>query len=266
MSEQRRTPIETDALGAIHKELVIAARRRKSVREHRRRLATIAATIVATLACVAGASALTDIGTGIPPIDRFLGTYEGNLGRSAHGPPGHRPASQLDAVPKVGGEAVAVEVPWGSEPHGAVGSLYVSAMNHVCFALTQPPEPDGDVVRGNQEGCYAPRVLSRRLDEEQVFISGIAFGASTIVHGYAAPHVSVLDVTGPNGAFEVRVSKVLTPGLREVGSLRLFMAYVDAPALDRSSTSDYQNPRRYSVTARLPNGRIVERSPLSGEP
>lgn len=266
MSEQRRIPIETDPLGAIRKELVLAARRQKAVREQRRRLAIVAATIVAALASLACASAITEIRTGIPAIDRILGNQERNPERIAAGAPAHRPSSRLNATPKVEASALSIEVPGREGATEAVGSLYLSESGRVCFALAQPSEPGGGVVRGGQRDCRHPPVLSRRLAEQRVFVAGFAFGEFTIVHGYAAPEVEAVRMTGPNGALRMRLSAAWRPEWPGADALRLFMGYRPATTSQGDGWSKAApaagDPRAYEVRARLGDGRILERPAL----
>ncbi|MEX1142472.1 MAG: hypothetical protein WD993_03575 [Thermoleophilaceae bacterium] len=271
MSDQRRLHVETDPIGAIRTELVAAARRRRATRLRRRRLATVAATLVATLACVAAASALTDLGTGIPAIDRFLGNYSRNTDRNIDGPPSLHPSAQLDAVPKLGGPAVAIEVPWGPESERAVASLYTSQGGRLCFALVEPVEPGVGMVRGRQESCHDPQILGSRVREKHAVLSGVTFGESTVVHGYAAPGVDVTGVTGPKGPLRVRASEAIPLESPDLAGLRLFVAYRTDPLMQRdrwsAATPRGGDPRRYAVHARLDDGRAIENAllPLGGD-
>jgi hypothetical protein len=251
-------PIATDPLGAIRMELVGAARRRSATRHRRQRISTATAVGLATVATAAGASAVTGVGTGIPAVDELLG----NFSSRQVDPPGPRggirfgsnaPASRATSPPlKVPGDH--------GSPTEAVA--YVSRGAGICFAFAKPSGEGVSEARG-VGGCMSPTVLSQRLADDAFLVIGTSTGrGGGRVNGYASKDVESIEVLGPDGPLAVQLTDAWKPDVAGAEPLRVFVAIGASGAggegLHVDEVDRLIDPRNYTVTARLADGRTVE--------
>ncbi len=257
-------PIATDPLGAIRMELVGAARRRKMARRRRKRVSTTAAVGFATLAMAAGATAVMDVSTGVPAIDRTLqirqdkATSEDMADKHGLDDPlrGNLQVADVDNA-----VSPALEAPWGSG--SVVGVKYVSTGGAICFALG---ETDGEGVsgaRGQVGDCATPIEVSQRLADDTSFVSGLAVGETLVINGFASDEVEELHARGPGGPLTVRMSDVWRPDVDGAQPMRVFLAYgaVDANGDGGREATDLarlMDPAIYTLEAQLKDGRTVE--------
>jgi hypothetical protein len=253
-------PIATDPLGAIRMELVGAARRRAATRERRGRATTVVATALVTLVAVAGAGAAMNVSTGIPELDRLLGTISApHRAVDDQRPPG------IEGAPTAGdlraGSANAsqpLEVPWGDGSRHAVGAAFVNESGQICFALSEPHGEGVGEARGNVSGCGLLQAFSRRLADDAALVAGsTSADGRSILSGYARPDVRSLVVSGADGPLEVELTPdTWTPDVPGGTPLRVFVA-VGAPAEGQQSG----DLRDYAIEARLADGRTVRARP-----
>jgi hypothetical protein len=244
------TPVATDPLGAIRVELVGAARRRVAARRRRRRVATVTATVVATLALAASAGALISGTTGVGAVDEFLGRVEvsgqgGGSDRAGEGGPIPSLAPAASGSASAPLELTDVGVP------GTSLVAYVSSGGPICSVLLRPHgEGAGEAREG--WGCVAPDALSRSLAGDSVLLADVRSDGHMLVSGYAGHNVEEIDVSGPGGPFDVRMAKPWTPDVDGAATVRPFLAV--GRATDQVATS----PNAYVVTERLDDGRTIE--------
>jgi hypothetical protein len=260
-------PIATDPLGAIRMELVGAARRRKMARRRRKRVSTTAAVGFATLAMAAGATAVMDVSTGVPAIDKTLQIRQNNAGPSqdmADDPRLDPLTGNLQVADIDNAVSPALEAPWGSG--SVVGVKYVSTGGIICLALA---ETDGEGVseaRGQVGDCATPTEVSQRLADDTSFVSGIAVGETLVINGFAREDVEELRARGPSGPLSVRMSDVWSPDVAGAQPMRVFLAYgaVDTNGDGRRDVRDsgrLLDPAVYTLEARLEDGRTLETGP-----
>ena len=247
----RNTPIETDPLGAIRAELVGAARRQTAARRRRQRATTAVATGLMTLVSVAGASALIGGTTGVQVVDTLLDRIGQREGGQA-GPPSS-PVAPADSV----NASAPIEVPWGDGAE-ATAVAYVSKGGQICFALAKPHGEGVSEARGGVRDCVSRTTLTQRLADDNVYVTGVSLDETVVVDGYTTTDVQQLDVSGPEGALEVRSAGSWTPGLSNSTRVRPFVAYID---VGEGATSRDIDPGDYKIVARMEDGRTSEVRP-----
>jgi hypothetical protein len=256
-------PIATDPLGAIRMELVSAARRRTMARRRAKRVSTTTAVGFATLAMAAGATAVMDVSTGVPAIDKVLQVHKDEAVRS-EGALGRPTLGDLQVAEVDNAVSPSLQVPWGAG--SAVGVNYLSRDGELCLALAMTDGEGVSGARGQATGCTAPGAVSQRLADQASFVSGLTVGETLIVNGYANEDLASLSVRGPSGPLEVRLSDVWSPETDGGGPMRVFLAFgpVDANGDGRRDVKDVAlltDPAVYTVEAKLKDGRTVRSGP-----
>lgn len=238
MRSDSRSPIDGDPLAAIRGELVAAARRRLLARRRRRRTLATAIATLGLLTVTSGALALTDIGTGVPSIDRFLNTAPEPPGAPAGVPPkDHAPSSQslnppppTNFEPAAGSASPPLDVSLGGgERAQAVG--YATRDGKMCAALVRADAPS---EQPGFAGCASATMLADTLSRfaaSTVSAGGMRAGggdsASTLlIQGFARENVTSVTVIAPGGRVRAALSDAWMPGAREGGRLRVFFAVV----------------------------------------
>jgi hypothetical protein len=250
----RNTPIETDPLGAIRAELVGAARRRTAARRRRQRATTVVATGLMMLVSVTGASALIGGTTGVQVVDTLLDRIDMSQREGGQqGPPGS-PAIPADLA----SASAPIEVPWGDGTK-AIGVAYVSKGGPICFALAKPHGEGVSEARGGVRGCISRPALTRRLADDNVYVTGVSLDETVVVRGYAAGDVEAIDVTGPSGKLGVRLGEPWEPDPSGGEVLRPFVAYASVGS--GAAAQRDVDPRDYEIVARMEDGRISEVRP-----
>jgi hypothetical protein len=197
--------IETDALGALRKELVTAAGRRLARRRARKRALAAAAAALTLLAIAAGAGALSNFSTGVSAIDKLLDVEQG------YGGPGGLPAGR-------GTEPVDVRI-------GDGVYQFVAYLNRRGEVVTAYAEPHRGGVRGGGSGG-GPRAadLARTLERRGAVLHGSAHGPEQRVWwGYADGAVESVRVGAPAGDWSVKMSPPWRPPATGVRPLRLLV-------------------------------------------
>jgi hypothetical protein len=247
----RLPPIETDPLGAIRKELLTAAWRQKAVRDRRRRTGTVLATVMVTLVtAVSGAAALglsaPFIGDALDDIIDLRGPIESSPDRDPS-----LPIGVADLKPGPGNSTEPLTFPWGNGEGSALAAAYLNRLDHVCFVVDPPND------REFFDGCSSPAVLAQRLGEAAAFLLGVRADESVVVTGYVAATADDVQVEGPQGAMNVQISEPWTPDVPGAPTLRAFVASASAQEATRSDGGNAIDPRSYTISVRLQDGRTV---------
>lgn len=206
------------------------ARRVRGRRRRRRRTTSLAMAALVSLAALgAGATALVGGSTGVPAIDRLLGTYEAGLekpgseGRSGRG------------LPQAGsGASESIEV-WVDERSRRLVSLaYVDRHGKVCSISRENGGPGKE--GSGRIGCVVSEFVADRLVKQPVLImSTIRYGKEVVVTGFADRRVKGLEGRGPNGRFPVRLGPEWIPDVAGLSPLKPFVAVVP---IDDASSGD----------------------------
>jgi hypothetical protein len=157
--------VESDALGSLREELMLAATCAPAGRRRARRAAVVVAIVVALLAATAGAAELTGFTTGVPAVDQLLSIESGTS------PPGGSP--RADFRPGVGPASEALSVPQGKTIFKTVA--YLSRRGDICVASAAPHRGGG--VQGSFGGCPPIEWVNRRVQRLGGTWSGSAIGA-----------------------------------------------------------------------------------------
>ena len=205
-------------LDATRNELLEAGERRAvpatSRNARRRRVASLVTVAVLGVGGVgAGAAALVTGSTGVPAVDRFLGTYEAEPDEdNVSG--GRRRAVQPDSS----GDSTTVEIRLGARR--LISTSYVARDGRFCTVLTDAGvEAAADVVCADRES------LTARLERDGGVVIGIEDKGDTVVmRGFVRDRASTLVGRGPGGPLEVRLGGTWTPPVSDVGSVRPFVA------------------------------------------
>jgi|GEM_PF-3363631 len=253
---EHRPPIETDPLGAIRKELLTAAWRRKAADDRRRRLLVTVSTVLVSLACVAGGA--TAAGVDLPVIGDALHTLSViNEADNKADVNGERdptePRNLAEIKPGPGNSTETLSFPWATGGD-AFAAAYLNTQDQVCFVVARP---DGE---SNQGGCMSPLLLAERLDDGVAYVQGVWSGVSTVVTGYVSDKVERIGVRGPQGDLDVRLSEPWRPDVVGASSLKAFVATVDSGGdggLDIVEANKVLDARNYVIEGHLPDGRTV---------
>lgn len=263
MSYEARSPIDADPLAAIRSELVAAARRRVLARRRRRRTGSIALATLGLLTVTSGAFALTNTGTGVPSIDRFLSTATKPPGHPAeealrdHEPasPSVNPAPTPNLEPMAGSASPPLEVSLGAGERAlAVG--YGTPDGRMCAALASSEiasEPRDGFV-----GCVSAAVLADALDTypASTVASGGRDASTVLVQGFATEDVKSVVVVGPAGRVEAALAGAWAPGVWRGDRLRVFFAVIDRE-VDKGTPS-FRPPIGLPLEVRLADGRTLK--------
>lgn len=249
-----RPPIETDPLGAIRKELLTAAWRKKAVDDRRRRLLASVSAVLTML--VFGAGGVSALGVDVPvigdAIDRLVARHED---RAAPGRPGPGlPASVVEVKPGPGNTSEVLRFPWGDDSGTAAAAAYLNTQEQICFVVVTPED------RGTGTGCLEPVALADKLDEGVAYPLGLQSGRSIVVTGYVAPEIDHIRVLGPQGQLEVQLAAPWRPDSPGASAVRAFVATIPSPAggrLGGADTTHVLNLDSYSIDALLADGRRV---------
>ena len=198
--------IETDALGALHEELMRAARRRASRRRPPRRALVIAAVAGALLAATAATAALTDFSTGVPVVDELVGIERGPVGPLLPGP---------------GGASEALSVPMGDGVYKIVA--YLARDRGVCIVSAQRHRGG---VRGGYGGCPALDVVNRRVERSASWHASSHGADKRTYQLLVAGEVEAVRPLG-EGDWEIHMTPPWTPEAPGARPLRLVVAIDD---------------------------------------
>jgi hypothetical protein len=248
MMTDRLPPIETDPLGAIRKELIGAAWRQKARADRRRRVLTVASSMLLTLVCLAGGAAA--VGVEVPLVgDTLAGLVAGRQeaerqSASGEGDP-TLPDSPADLAPGSNSHSEPIRVRWGSDG-SAIAAAYLNRQGDVCFLLAQP---GGAATVG---GCQSPASITQRLDSGVALLLGVTDDRFVVVRGYVDAPIAKVEVRGPQGSLDVRVGAPWRPD-GQVDMIRPFVAVGRGGGQDARTL----DPRNYVIEAHLPDGRTV---------
>jgi hypothetical protein len=266
VNPRRRVDLDRD-VDSIRRDLRKAIERDESGRETRRRrrrtLGVAFASLFALALGSAGASAVIFGTTGIPAIDRVLNARQAHQ-RQQPGPPrsagigGRLPSSVRPSLrPAPGTTSQSLPIPRAA---GIEGVAYVSTEGNVCF-VTMARDPNRTEIPGNVASCW-PSVehIASALDHTSAVVAGIRAAEPAFIVGYAAENVESLAITTPTGkALAVDLSEPWKPEAPGSAPMRIFIA--SRPALlhraGRGADRESSDPRRYSIRARLDDGRTV---------
>jgi hypothetical protein len=261
------TPYLRARLDAVKQELLLKAHRTKRERdrriaERRRRLGIVAATAMIVLSTAGATSALIDVGTGIPAVDRVLGNYEDAASGTDR--------SQIlasDRPPETGRlspEAPIVDLAIPSQNgQDTAGVAFTSQDQKLCYVLPAI-NPSSTAFEGSTV-CQAPEsVATAMLGDGFVLESTIADRGGVLVSGYFGPDVENLVIRSTYGPLRINMTSVWDPRLPDVGQIGVFVGVIigDIPQdeiwdMDEGSPFD---PRTYEVEAHLRDGRILTRT------
>jgi hypothetical protein len=187
-------------------------------RPRRVRVASLAtAGLLALGAAGAGAAALVTGSTGVPAVDRLLGTYEA-------GPedPPSTDTTRQGLQPGSSRASTTVEVPL--DGRRLLVTSYVASDGRVCSVL---PSGDGSEPRGDLV-CIQPDLLAARLARtDGVVVGSNADGARVVIRGFVSDRVSRVTGRGPNGPVDVHLGEKWMPGAPATGPVRAFVAVGD---------------------------------------
>ena len=260
------TPYIQARLDAAKQELILKAQRMK--REHdqvrwqrRRRAAVVATASASVLVAAGGTAALTGVSTGVPSLDRVLGSYE------LHDTPEASPAGLAHPKPEsawLNPEAPIVnfEFRWvDGGQQTAPGAAFTSQDGLICYVLPTPQNEQPDENAYGAATCQSPGLITRRVERDGFFLAGVTGGEVIVVSGYARQDVDGLEIVGPLGELYVEITDAWDPGLRDIGRIRVFVGAAvaigtnrgrDSEALDRA-----MDLRVYEVRAHMQDGRVL---------
>jgi hypothetical protein len=249
MMTDRLPPIETDPLGAIRKELLSAAWRQKARADRRRRMMTVASSLMLTFVCLVGGA--TAVGVDFPVVgdtlERLVAGRQDAERQSAGGEGDPTlPASPADVARVPESRSRPLEVPWG-EGGSLTAAGYLDREGGVCFLLVRP---GGAATAG---ACTPAELLQARLDSGVAFLQSVVSDRFTVASGFVEAAVDRVDVRGPGGALHASVGETWRPGGAGL-PVRPFVAVGPAAGDGTSSALDL---RDFVVEAHLRDGRTV---------
>jgi hypothetical protein len=247
-------PVETDPLGAIRKELLSAAWRRKARRDRNRRLATITTTAVVALASVAGAAGA--LGIDLPVIGDALHRLA-TVRQSGDEPSGGRGGAEALGEPPVDiepGRGNTTEELRVASPSGeaVVGAAYLNTRHEACFVVATP---DRHQYLG---GCSPPRLIGERVDDRIAYVQGVSVAETVVMTGYLSDDVQEIEIDGPHGPLDVAMSRPWAPEAPGATPVRAFLATSGSGGPPDASAVDLDG---YAIEARLQDGRRVRIRP-----
>jgi hypothetical protein len=218
MREHDYPYIETDPLGAIGRELVLAAGRQTSARRRRKHASVLLAVALGLLATAAGALAVTNTGTGVPAIDRYLDAAETATQPAVGTSPVHdhspmpldgSPPPQPSHNPVDGSTSVPFSLPL-SNGTSVEAVSFENRDGSLCTAFANPAprneEPDG------MASCIAPTLLAHALEQAPARVVGLGSAQSfAAVQGFTSKDVTQLTVIGPEGPTPAVLSREWNP-------------------------------------------------------
>jgi len=244
--------VRPDPLQRIGQELVAAAARSNQRRLRRHRLLAVAVLPALLLTASAGAAAVGDLTTGLPAVDRLLGT-EG------------QPDDGTDPLPGPGNASEPLRLPNSADGTGAGAVAYLSRDGRVCKAQGDFRRSDGAPRGTSGGGCYAPSDLARILSRRTAICCGSVHGPDRRIYdGFASGDVIALRFFTDDGAtFEATLTPAWTPDAPGAKPIRLFVA-IDERDLDVGTDGIVQPheldsmKQGYRVEAELRDGRTVQ--------
>jgi hypothetical protein len=257
MMTDRLPPIETDPLGAIRKELLNAAWRKKARDDRRRRMATVASALMLMFVSVVGGAGA--LGIDFPLIgDALEGLVAGRqeAERDENRDP-TLPKAPADLKPGEGN--VSEPLRFAADAGGtAVAAAYLNRNDDVCFVLA------GQSSGAGAAGCMSPLVLARRVDAGVAYLQAIHGAPSLVVTGYVSPEIENLVVRGPGGQLDVRLGSPWTPEVAGASPLRPFIATRNRGGQDHFDPAQQDvllDVRNYSAEVHLRDGRTIKVQP-----
>jgi hypothetical protein len=255
-------PIDLDPLTAIRRELVSAARRKLLARRRRRRALAAGAAAFGALALSAAALAVTESGTGVGAIDRFLDTasekprliesHPLSDGHDGDAGPELAPPPQPDFRAAAGSASDPFRVRLGEDRQtSAVG--YTSQDGDICSALTDPsPRPEAP---NGFAACAGAAFLQRMLERQAVVTvaEGHPNSSVGVVQGYANADVRSIGVLNALSGVQVSLSDSWMPAGWRGQPLRVF--FVTQPASDRGAALGLTE---LELQARMADGRTID--------
>jgi hypothetical protein len=256
MNDHSQPPIETDPLGAIRKELLSAAWRKKAADDRRRRVIATVSAMLVSLACVAGGAGA--VGVDVPLIGDALHSLSA-LNEGAEKVDGNgeadpsEPKNFAKLKPGAGNSTESLAFPWGNGRMGAAAA-YLNTEDRVCFVIAGP---SGEASGG---GCMSPAALTRQLDDGVAYLLGVASPGPTVATGYVSSEIEDVAVRGPQGRFDVRMSAGWTPDVAGAATLRAFVATRANEGGGGAATGtgdEVLDRRNYVIEGHLADGRTV---------
>jgi hypothetical protein len=261
MMTDRLPPVETDPLGAIRKELLSAAWQQKARADRRRRLVTVASSLMLTFVClVGGAGAL---GVELPIITEALhevGISRDEAEKLSTEPGGDPTLPKSPTDLKAGSDSFVdpISFPWGSG-ETATATAYLNTRDEVCFLLIRP---EG---RATGIGCTSPLLLADRVDAGVAYVVAVEAGPTELVlSGYVAPEIDRMTARGPTGSMQTRLGSTWTPDVDGASPLKPFVAVAPRSGDERFESGESDRAldvRNYTLEVHLPDGRTVTVQP-----
>jgi len=259
------TPYIQSRLDATKAELLLKAHRMKrdhdrivGMRRRHLRVAVISAALL--VGGSAGASALTNTGTGIPIVDSVLGTPQ----QREHRPEDFSPGTSLPAPEdlRIGSESSIASLRvrlGGKESDTLLVTAFASENDRLCLVLARATGEGLADVAG-RSGCLSPEYIEDELSRPHALIVTTVADRAVVVGGYAAQDVAALQVRGPHGALDVEMTEPWT-ALPGSTPMRLFVAVIAPEELNGGTDPDEADraldARLYEMRATLSDGRVI---------
>lgn len=231
------------------------ARRAHIRRAYRRRhVAAFGAATALMVVAVAGASALTGIGTGLPEIDRLLGNLQEDSSETSS-----PSAADVRLDPSAAGVPMELHI---DDTHVVTALTYVSRSKQLCTLHAAKPHQERKSGAPKGGGCVPPAFLEHRLDRDKALVSGFFTTDSGVaLTGFASDDVQSVTIRGLGKSLKVEISDSWTTHIPGLDAIRVFLAGATFGFIEDGLTldeSDYvTGPARYGVEAELEDGRVV---------
>jgi hypothetical protein len=227
-----------------------------------RRVASLAAAALLTVGAVgAGAAVIVTGSTGVPAVDRVLGTYDEEPAE-----PGAYGGVGRDLDPLSPRSSASVGFSLGSRR--MVNTSYVAGDGRVCSILADrdDDEPVADLV------CIHPMALAESLGSSRGIVLAVSDEERALVRGFVVAGVATLSGQGPNESLDVHLGETWTPSVPGVGPVKPFVAVGhpgpsgDGVRGEGFDPLDLANPANYTFDAVLNDGERVRIDPQMRAP
>lgn len=226
-------------------------------RRVRRTASLVTASLLTLAALGAGAAALVGGTTGVPAVDRLLGTYEERLSKPEAADRGGQSGQDAQPSTTKASEPIEVRLPDGSL---SVTTFYVSRSGKICNASVALPRDDAGAL-----GCESPSDVARAVGAGGGARSIEVQDGAAIVRGYVSEDVESLSGVGPDGHLDVRLGTPWSPAVPGVPTLQPFVALgrfqSDGGSLDPAELQRLITVQSYTFEGTTRTGRTVQIGP-----